>query len=108
MKKGFLLVLVGVALLATSNSYAQSCTNDAKVKKYKAKVDRGENVQSCSLCAELALYVCSARLTSSTNTGAKKELTRRIKLLKNNIKELNDPVCCTELVNKKIPWGKDL
>lgn len=85
-------------------AFAQ-CSQDAAVKKYKAKVDRKENVQSCSECALLALYFCSATHTSSSDGPTKNRVLGMINMTKSNVKEMGQPYCCPELLGKSPAWG---
>ena len=100
MKKTILSIILFFVVL--TSTYTQ-CNNDATAKKYKSKVDKGLNVQACSQCATLALYLCSASL--STKPEHVKELSSMIAQLKNNIRELAPNNCCPELLVKSPHFG---
>ena len=100
MKK--IITSIILFFVVVASTYTQ-CNNDATAKKYKSKVDKGLNVQACSQCATLALYLCSASL--STKPEHVKELSSMIAQLKNNIRELAPNNCCPELLGKSPHFG---
>lgn len=70
---------------------------------YKAKVDANNNVQSCALCAALAVYFCSAK--NIYKEDEKQRYRNVMGQTISNIREMGNPICCPELLNRKIEWG---
>ncbi len=101
------VAVLAIILASAMPSFGQ-CTpaKDADMAKYKAKVDAGENVQSCSQCAMLALYHCSAR--HCVKDEDIKKVGSLIAACKENINNMGDPICCPELVSKEPEWGADV
>lgn len=102
----YLNILFLLFLFACQTAHAQ-CTpeKDPQMKKYLDKVNAKENVQSCSECGMLALYLCSAQSTATAEDKVKVE--RMIKACVANIQIMGDPICCPELVSqaRNPKWG---
>lgn len=97
---GLLLTLFFI----TAQSHAQSCSEDPVAQAYAQRVDAGENVQSCSECAALGVYFCGAR--NVWEEGDKSQYRQVIGQTQSNIREMGDPICCPELLNRSIEWGQ--
>jgi hypothetical protein len=76
---------------------------DARAKSYLDKTINDPNVQSCSQCAALAAYLCSAKYCATQEDINK--LRGLINSIKSNITYMGAPICCSELLNENPQYG---
>jgi hypothetical protein len=96
-----------IILFATLSiiSFAQ-CTEakDPDMAHYK-RLTETKDAQGCSQCAMLALYFCSAR--HCVEMEDKRKVRSMIEACKTNIRNMGQPYCCNDLINKEPEWGKE-
>lgn len=95
--------LLSLFLLIAVFSEPFSQCPDARALSYKQKVMDGTNVQSCSQCAYLAAYLCSAKYCATAEEINK--LRGLINTVKSNITYMGQPICCPELLNETPQYG---
>lgn len=81
------------------NSFGQ-CANDPRVNRFK---NMNTNVQACSQCATLALYLCACQYAVKPNDIA--QYRRMINAVKSNIRYMAPNNCCPELLGEKPRFG---
>lgn len=99
------LVFCLLAILVQSNMQVTAqCTEakDAEMAKYM-KLTKTQDEQGCSQCAMLALYFCSAKYSVKTEDVQK--VGALITACKTNIRNMGQPYCCPDYLNKEPQWG---
>ena len=105
MRKVIYSILSLIFSFTTANIFAQ-CTEakDPEMAKYM-RLTKSQDAQGCSQCGMLALYFCSARNTVSVED--KRKVGAMITACKRNIKQMGEPYCCPDYLNKEPEWGKE-
>ena len=90
-------------LLGNINLLAQ-CTEakDAEMAKYM-KLTKTQDAQGCSQCGMLALYFCSAKYCVTDEDKTK--VGAMITAGKQNVRDMGQPYCCPDYLNKEPQWG---
>ena len=99
------LSLCLVAIFAQSNiQVTAQCTEakDAEMAKYM-KLTKTQDAQGCSQCGMLALYFCSAKYSVKEEDVQK--VGALITACKTNIRNMGQPYCCPDYLNKEPQWG---
>ncbi len=95
--------LVFAVLLHCFTAFSQ-CTEakDPEMAKYM-NLTKTRDPQGCSECGMLALYFCSAKYTVAAEDKAK--VSQLIEACKSNIRQMGEPYCCPDYLNKQPEWG---
>ena len=99
------LTLCLVTIFAQSSTQVSAqCTEakDAEMAKYM-KLTKTQDAQGCSQCGMLALYFCSAKYCVKPDDVQK--VGALIEACKTNIRNMGQPYCCPDYLNKEPEWG---
>ena len=99
------LTLCFVIIFAQSSTQVTAqCTEakDAEMAKYM-KLTKTQDAQGCSQCGMLALYFCSAKYSVKPDDVQK--VGALIEACKTNIRNMGQPYCCPDYLNKEPEWG---
>ena len=99
------LILCLVTIFAQSNMQVTAqCTEakDTEMAKYM-KLTKTQDEQGCSQCAMLAMYFCSAKYSIKQEDIQK--VGALITACKTNIRNMGQPYCCPDYLNKEPQWG---
>ena len=102
--KNTALKLFFLFLFFSCYSVYSQCTEekDTEMAKYM-QLTKTRDPQGCSQCGMLALYFCSAKYT--TTAEDKSKVSQMINACKNNIRQMGEPYCCPDYLNKQPEWG---
>ncbi|CAM4049157.1 PDZ domain-containing protein [Flavobacterium antarcticum] len=104
MKKQFILVALLIFSMIICDFSKAQCTEakDSEMAKYML-LTKTQDAQGCSQCAMLALYFCSAKYCVKSEDVNK--VGQMINACKENIRNMGQPYCCPDYLNKVPEWG---
>ncbi len=93
-----------IGVLQSNTKVSAQCTEakDPEMAKYM-KLTKTQDAQGCSQCGMLALYFCSAKYSVKTEDVQK--VGALIAACKTNIRNMGQPYCCPDYLNKEPQWG---